>query len=302
MEFDLKQLEIFCKIVELGSFSNAAKSVNLAQASVSERISNLETGIGSKLLDRLGREVVPTKAGNVLYNKAIELIKLKNRMSAEMESYLECEFGNLSIEASTIPGNYILPEFISNFYKKHPKIMIEINISDSKESAENVLSGKADLGFVGSKIVNNNLVFKELWEDNLVLVIPKNHKWAKKESISYYELCKEPFISREQGSGTRIIFENCILKNFKSDLKSLNIVSILSTSTAVKEAVKKGFGISVISDRAIETEVQNNILKTLKIINLNICRKFYLIYDKRRTLSPICSIFIDFLTNFKNLK
>ena len=113
IDFDLRQLEIFCKVVEKRSFSKAADAVFLAQASVSERISNLEKTIGVKLLDRLGRSVVPTKTGELLYKHATLLLDMKKTACLELENYLGIQQGKVSIGGSTIPGEYILPRLLN---------------------------------------------------------------------------------------------------------------------------------------------------------------------------------------------
>ncbi|MCJ7616265.1 MAG: LysR family transcriptional regulator, partial [Desulfobacterales bacterium] len=118
IDFDLRQLEIFCKVVEHKSFSKAASAVFLAQASVSERISNLEEMIGAKLLDRLGREVVPTRAGILLYKNARLLLDMKRTACLEMEDFIGVKQGEIHIGGSTIPGEYILPKYIEQFNKK----------------------------------------------------------------------------------------------------------------------------------------------------------------------------------------
>ncbi|MGD9040910.1 MAG: LysR family transcriptional regulator, partial [Desulfobacteraceae bacterium] len=115
IDFDLRQLEIFCKVVENGSFSKAADAVYLAQASVSERIANLEKMVGVRLLDRLGREVVPTKAGELLYKHAVLLLDMKRTARLEMEGFLGVKQGEIHMGGSTIPGEYILPKVIGDF-------------------------------------------------------------------------------------------------------------------------------------------------------------------------------------------
>jgi DNA-binding transcriptional LysR family regulator len=133
VDFDLRQLEIFLKVVELESFSKAAEVVFLAQASVSERIANLENMVGLKLLDRLGRRVVPTKAGELLYKHALNLLEMKRLACAEMEDFAGKRRGEVRIGGSTIPGEYILPKFLGLFGRKNPLITLTLAIADSAE-------------------------------------------------------------------------------------------------------------------------------------------------------------------------
>jgi DNA-binding transcriptional LysR family regulator len=295
IDFDLRQLEVFRNVVELKSFSKAAEAVFLAQASVSERIATLENTVGTALLDRLGRQVVPTKAGEILYKHAVLLLDMKRAAAQEMQDFLGINRGEIHIGGSTIPGEYILPKVVGLFRKKYPFISVMLTVADTKEIERLVLEGNLELGVIGSRSSQKNLVHHELWQDELVLALPAKHRWANKNEISIEELSEEPFIIREVGSGTLRIMEE-YLKAYRPDRTiSLNIVAHLGTSTAVKEGIKSGLGVSIISSRAMETEIKAGILKALKIRGLSMHRNFYLIRDKRRIMSPLCQAMLNFL-------
>ena len=151
VDFDLRQLEVFQKVVELESFSKAAAVVCLAQASVSERIANLENMLGLRLLDRLGRRVVPTKAGDLLYKHALDLLEMKRVACAEMEDFLGIRRGEIRIGGSTIPGEYILPKVMGLFGQQHPLLVLTLAIADSAEIENKVLGGDLELGVIGRK-------------------------------------------------------------------------------------------------------------------------------------------------------
>ena len=295
IDFDLRQLEIFCKVVDLKSFSKAAEAVFLAQASVSERIANLESMVGAKLLDRLGRQVIPTRAGKLLYKHANELLDMKKTACFEMENFLGIKKGVVHIGASTIPGEYILPKSIGLFNEKYPSISVMLTIADTDEIERRILHGDFDLGIVGSKSSHENLTYHALWNDELVLAVPRNHRWGKKREIDIKELSNEPFILREIGSGTLKIIEDYLDPSASKVVDSLQVIARFGSSTAVKEGIKAGLGVSILSSRAIETELETGSLKALKIKGLSLLRKFYLIMDKRRTVSPVCLAMLDFL-------
>jgi DNA-binding transcriptional LysR family regulator len=298
IDFDLRQLEIFSKVVELQSFSKAAEVVFLAQASVSERIANLEKSIGTKLLDRMGRQVVPTKAGELLYRHAILLLDMKKNARLEMENFLGLRYGDIRVGGSTIPGEYILPEILGKFYKEYPFVSVILTVADSKVIEDLVHSGKLELGLIGSKSSSNDLISYNIWEDELVLVVNRQHKWATKKKIELEELFEEPFIIREPGSGTLKIMDEYLKKTTKTGVESLKTVARLGTSTAVKEGIKANLGISILSSRAIETEKAAGVLKIVKIHGMPpMTRPFYFIKDKRRIASPICQVMLDFLQN-----
>ena len=295
IDFDLRQLEVFRKVVELKSFSKAAEAVFLAQASVSERIATLESAVGTKLLDRLGRQVLPTMAGELLYKHAVLLLDMKRAAAQEMQNFLGVKQGEIRIGGSTIPGEYIFPKVLGLFRKKYPLVSVILTIADTKEIEGLVLGSNLELGVIGSRSSHKNLVHYKLWEDELVLALPAKHRWAKKKEISVEELSEEPFIMREVGSGTLRIMEEYLRVSQSEGTDSLNVVAHLGTSTAVKEGIKAGLGISILSSRAVETEIKAGILKALKVKGLSMSRSFYLIRDRRKIASPLCQAMLDFL-------
>jgi len=295
VDFDLRQLEVFVKVLELGSFSKAGEAVHLAQASVSERIATLENMVGAKLLDRMGRTVAPTKAGELLYRHALRLLEMKKTACLEMQDFLGVKQGEIRIGGSTIPGEYILPKVIGRFSKEYPRITVSLAVADSEEIETRVLEGEFELGVIGRKSSNKNLASHELWEDELVLALPATHRWAGKKEVLIQEVVREPFISREIGSGTLKSSEAYLQGAGLKGVDSLKVVARLGTSTAVKEGVKAGLGISILSAIALETELKAGVLKALRIKGIPMFRHFYLIRDKRRTASPIGRSLMNFL-------
>jgi DNA-binding transcriptional LysR family regulator len=296
IDFDLRQLEIFCKVVELQSFSKAADSVFLTQASVSERIANLERMVGARLLDRLGRQIVPTKAGELLLKHAMSLLDMKKTAIMEIENFLGLRQGEIRLGGSTIPGEYILPKKIGIFREKYPFVSITLIVADTSEIEHLILAGDIELGVVGSKSPRENLLHYNLWKDELVLAIAANHRWSKKRSITLQELSEEPFILRETGSATLRIMDEYLKAHGLKGTNALNVIARLGTSTSVKEGIKSGLGISILSTWALETEIKAGILKTIKVKGLPaMTRTFYLIRDRRRIASPLCQAMLEFL-------
>jgi len=295
MDLDLRTLEVFCKVVELEGFSNAGRALNLAQASVSERIANLETTVGTRLLDRLGRRVVPTGAGELLYRGALELLQKKREVSLEMEEFLGLRRGSVTVGASTVPGNYILPPLIGRFRREYPEITLEVIVGDSDEIADKVLSGTVEVGFVGSVGRDRNLDHTEVWHDELVLVVPASHPWSADSPVKLEALCLESFIARESGSGTQQHLERQLESARPGGASCLKVACILGSSDAVKEGVKAGVGAAFISKRAVETEVGAGVLKTIEVEGFSVKRHFHMVTDARRSPTPLCRALVQFI-------
>ena len=299
MDFSFRELEVFCKVVELESFSKAAEAVFLVQASVSERIASLEKKIGIRLLDRLGRKVVPTAAGELLYKHAVLLLEMKETAQLEIEKFLGLQQGEISMGGSTIPGEYILPNLIGKFSKKYPHLAVKLKIADSSEIENQVLKGKLEIGVIGSKSSHANLLCQKLWEDELVLAVPVGHPWARRKSVTVQELREVPFILREEGSGTLKILETHLRESGDDGSRALQVAARFGSSTAVKEGIKSGLGLSILSAIAIDTEVRAGLLKALKVKGLPMSRSFFLIRNKLRIASPACQAMHDFLLSEK---
>jgi len=295
IDFGFRELEIFCKVVELGSFSKAADAVFLVQASVSERIASLEKKVGTKLLDRMGRKVIPTAAGELLHKHATLMLDMKETAQLEMEKFLGLKQGDITLGGSTIPGEYILPALISRFNQKYPHISVQLKISDSSDIEKHVLAGQLEFGVIGSKSRHPNIISQQLWADELVLAVPVEHPFAGRKTVALNELMDTPFILREQGSATLKILKDYLHDFGQDDTNVFQVIARFGSSTAVKEGIKSGLGLSILSIRAIETDLKAGLLSALKIKDLQMSRNFFLIRNKQRIASPACQAMLNFL-------
>ncbi|MFH1435175.1 MAG: selenium metabolism-associated LysR family transcriptional regulator [Pseudomonadota bacterium] len=295
IDFELKDIEIFCRVVRLGSFSGAAQSLYVAQSSVSERISKLEEKIGARLIDRRSRKILPTRAGRLLYQRGLKLLDVKREIASELDDFLNVARGDILIGSSTIPGEYILPKILGTFTKEHPGIRVNLSIADTSAVTDGVSEGVFEAGIVGSMQQRRGLVFRKLWDDVLVLVVAPGHRWTKKKRVSLPELAGEPFLLRETGSGTRRELERRLAKSGAPGPCEFKVAAVVGSSTAAKQAVKSGTGVTILSSRAVEDELRRKELFIVPVGNLTIRRNFFLVYHGKRTLSPACKAFIRFL-------
>lgn len=291
---DLWQLQIFCKVVELKSFSKAGKSVFLTQPTVSSHIKELEDHFGSRLIDRLAREAIPTKAGELLYHYARRMIVLKEKMERAMAEFPETYKGLLVIGGSTIPGVHILPKIIGRFVNKYPEVMIRLNIGDSARIIKDTISGIYEIGIVGAKFKDRRIVQEKLIEDEMMLIVPADHPLSTEQRIDLERLLKEPFILREPGSGTRRSFQTC-LEKAGLDIDDLTVVAEMGSTGAIIEGIKNHVGISIVSTIAVAQDIKAGRLYALNVNGLNLKRSFYMTRHKGRSLSPLSQLFIDYL-------
>jgi len=290
MRLDLSLIEIFCIVYEEGSFSRAAAKLQLSQPTISGHIKNLEDSVGARLFDRLPRQAMPTQAGKILYRRGRAILDEKYAAVQELNKFLNRVEGSLTITASTIPGEYLLPQMIASFRMKYPGVNIELQISDSEDVCQRVLSGKAEIGFVGARFEVVGLGFRHFASDTLALIVPNNDEWSSIESLTLEELSLKPFLSRESGSGTRTTFEKVI----GPALDNFNVVASFGSTNAIKEALKAGLGVSVLSLLAVSSEIARGEFKTVEIEGAGpLHREFFMVINTNLTASPIADAFVE---------
>ena len=292
MEFDLRQLKAFICVVDQGGFGAASKVLHLSQAAVSERIARLEDTVGMRLLDRNPREIRATSVGRRFHALARQLLDHGAAISLELEELAGVVRGSLNIGASNIPGEYILPALLPRFCADYPAIELNLRIHDSAEIIDQVHKGEVEVGIVGARPSGKQFAIEQLWQDRLLLVVQTGHHLTGRKRIGVKEIAQEAFIMREEGSGTRKLLEAVFSAH---DIELPRVTATLSTTTAVKEAVIAGLGITLLSERAVRKDVAAGILAVVELRGLRFERNFLLITDRQRTLSPLCNRFISYL-------
>ena len=291
---DLRRLEIFVKVAELGSFSRAAQALSLTQPTVSEHVRALEDELGVQLLDRLGRGAATTRAGHLLLGYAQRLLTLSREARQAIDQFQGRLSGELIIGGSTIPGEYVLPALIGQFKAKQAEISIVLLIGDSRQVTEWVEDGRVELGMVGARPGQRILEARELMADELVVVVPAEHAWARRQTVTLAEVQAEPMVVRERGSGSRQALEQA-LGDAGTSLAAFKIVGEMGSTQAIKQAVRAGVGASLISRRAVLDECRAGIVSCLTIERLDVQRAFYLVTHRDRTRSPLGLAFLAFL-------
>ena len=291
---DIWHLQVFQKVVQTKGFSSASKAVSLTQPTISSHIKELEAHYGCKLLDRLGKQALPTKAGELLYEYAGKLISLFAETESAMAEFTGNISGRLVMGGSTIPGSYILPRVIGQFVKQYPDVNITVIVGDTEQIIDEILNYRIEFSVVGAQTDSPKIDQQQLVADDMRLIVPADHPWAHKKQVSLEMMMSEPFIIREQGSGTLQSIQKSFAVRNKA-ASSLHITAELGSTAAVIQGIKNHVGISILSTIAVSEELAAGSLKALTIKNVNLKRHFYLTTHKDRTASPLCREFMGFL-------
>lgn len=295
----LQQMEALIYLVEERSFSRAAARMLLTQPALTKQIRHVEDCLGVKAVNRGSAGVSLTPEGKILYDAVRRIVRLRRDAADKIDQLRKQPGGDVYLSASTIPATYILPRAVSSFKKKHPDIRIFLKTEDSEEVMNQVLDREVEIGCIGKSPQNAKLAGVPVWHDRLILVVPADHRWARKGSVSVSELMAEPFVLREKGSATRDVFESYMKENKAVRLANFNICGELGSSEAIKEAVLAGLGVSVLSAHAVARELASGMLCEIPLDSCRIERRFYLIYLKQFEPRAYHKTFFDFLKIYK---
>lgn len=311
---DFRQLEIFVSVYRLRNFSRAGEALFLSQPTISNQINCLEEELGVKLFDRTSRQIIPTESARTFYSYALKMLDLRERAIFALSKNKEIG-GRLEIAASTIPSQYLLPGPMKSFQEKNPNVSFLMNKGDTEEVTKGLLEMKYEIGIVGARLDLSNLNYEKLTQDKLVL-ITQNMAVDRVEAIDLRDgiqgdlteekiplesLLDKKFIVREPGSGTRLAFEMA-LKEKGLDPDVLQIVAEMNNLESIKQAVREGLGVSVVSSLSVEDYLKCGWVKAYAVEGLNLERDFYLITHKNRTLSPCAAAFQRHILEYYNGK
>lgn len=298
---NLNLFKTYVKVVETQNLSRTANEFGLSQPAVTKQIQALEDIYGVLLLERSGRRLKTTEAGETLYNCAREIIKTMDKTEKAMEEVSESRKGSIYLGASNIPGQYILPVLLKKFKDDFPNISISLDISDTEKIFNKIAERELDIGIVGGWFNNRKVEGFEWFQDELVVIIPNSHRLAQRKKVGIEELTTERWIFREKGSGTQKALED-ILQAHGIKKDDLNVYIEAGSTETVIAAVESGMGISIISRWAVTKIDKNRSIKTLGIDTKNVRRLFYIIYPHQKSRRKSVNSFLEFLKQYDDLK
>lgn len=290
---NLKQLEAFVQVAEGGSFSKAAKALFLTQPTISAHVSSLEKELGVRLFIRNTKEVSLSEDGKDLYKYAKQMVelekKIEDRFMVKEEEGRQC----ITIAASTIPAQYLLPRILIKFRERYPNEQLKIMEADSSEVVMRIVENMADIGFTGTVLEKKHCKYIPFYKDELAIITPNTEKYRElkenKDDIKW--LKNENMILREEGSGTRKEAEKQ-LKAAGIDLSGLDIIASIANQETIKKSVEQGVGITVLSRLAADDEEREGRLLTFPIPGADDGRDINLVYNKNYQLSHSAERFI----------
>ncbi|MDD2897075.1 MAG: LysR family transcriptional regulator [Desulfuromonadaceae bacterium] len=290
----LKQLEVFVSIAETGSFSKGADKSGITQSTASQHIIGLEKELGLRLFDRGRDGALLTEAGKLFYSRAGKILSDCNGSRSAIRRFLGMDGVIVRVGGSDIAGSWAIPLTLSKFQKERPKVQIEVYQGNSRSLLRKLVDEEIELGFISGRFEDDRLSFEQMGEDTLVCAVSPELNAGNKESLSQAQLCKVPFIVREDGSGTqKSVYEALARTWINKD--SLAIVARLGSSDAIRRALVNGAGYAFISERVISEDLANGQLMTVRIPGVQITRKYFAVRREGRELSPAAKEFLTLM-------
>lgn len=292
------QLKTYIAIVESGSFSGGARKQGMSQPAATFQIQALEDSLGVKLIDRSSKALLLTEAGRLCYESGRKIISEVDALEQRLKGLSDEVRGDFRIGASSIPGEYILPLVLGSFKGNFPEAHPFLEVTDTEVVIEGVMEGEYDLGVVGAKVESKKLVFHPFVKDELIVIAHPGFTLETRKSSRLADLVSEPFVIRESGSGTRLVFER-ELKNLGLSIKDVNVALELGSAEGIITAVEAGLGLSVVSRWAASHALALKRVKELPVHEFPVFRDLYTVIPGNRIMSNASERFLQFLEDYR---
>jgi DNA-binding transcriptional LysR family regulator len=290
---DTRQLAAFCAVVERRSFSQAAARLGVTQPAVSLQVRALEKRLGTQLLDRSGRRVVPTEAGQRLYRGAQRLLQLEEQLLTEVAGRDEETIsGSVELGASTGPAAIVVPLLLCEFKQENPEVKVELYVSDTQTVVSHVADRELEVGIVGAARRHRSVSFEPFFTDEVILACPPNHPFAGR-TVKLDELKDGPLVLMQEGAGVRQLIEDELRRKGRR-VRELGSGLELGLQESVRSAVQAGFGVTFVSRRAVEPELAAGTISEAKVEGLDLARQIWIARAKGRAPSRAAEAFVAF--------
>lgn len=287
-----RRLQVFHTVARLLSFTKAAETLHMTQPAVTFQVRQLEEYFNTRLFDRTHNRISLTEAGALVYGYADKIFELYSEMENSVREMTGEISGALIIGASTTIAEYMLPALLGDFKDSYPDVTVHLKVSNTEGIVTMVENNTIDLGVVEAPVSNKNLVVDICRDDHLVAIVPPDHALAGRSSVQFNELLEQPFICREEGSGTREVI-NDYMGRMAGCSSGLKVAMELGSPESVKGAVEAGMGVSVVSRATIQKELRLGSLVEIRL-NPPLHRPFSFVHQKQKFRMRVMEELLDF--------
>jgi len=287
---NIKQLITFQKVARLGNVSLAAEELFLSQSATSIQLSNLEDAVGTKLLNRTGRGIRLTEAGEVLYTLSERVLNVWQEVSDEMESYLGDFTGTLRIGAVTT-AEYWLPHVLVNFANANPKVKLKLQVANRDEVVRYLAANEIDLAVMGRAPQEVKVKSTSFANNPTAFLAAPSHVLMHTPGLNLEMLANSQMLVREKGSGARASLERI----FRTAGLKLSMGAELSSNESIKQLCIAGLGPAYLSLQSCLLEIRAGLLSVLPLANNPMNRRWHVVHLENKPLSQVATVFMEHL-------
>lgn len=292
MRATLHQLRVFQQLAWSMNYTEAAKKLHLTQPAVSIQVKQLEDNLNLPLLEKIGKKLFLTPAGQELDVFCAELFEHIDRMDMRLSVMRGNMEGDFRLAAVT-SAKYFTPHLLGAFHKLYPGVSLQLEVANREQIIQRLKDNSDDLVIMGEVPETMSLTRHPFVDNPMVIIASPSHPLTKQKNIALADLQEYPFIFREAGSGTRKALEHFLqTKNIRL-LPSM----VLGSTETIKQAVMADLGISAVSRHSITLELATKCLVELDFQNMPLERSWYIVHHESKQLSSIALAFIDFTLN-----
>ena len=287
---DMHTLEIFRAVATEKSFSRAAARLSRTQPAVSMAVQRLESAVGEPLIDRAGKQLRLTDAGQVVFDFARRFDNLRSELHVALAELRDQEAGRLSIGANESTTLYLLP-LIIRYRKQYPRVKVQIRRSQSSKIPVEILEGDLEMGVISYEPTDDRLISRTIYIDHLACVVSPQHRLARRRTISIADLGPETFIAHSVVSP----YKEVVLREFERLKVPLRRDVEMPTVESIRKMVQRNQGVAFLPRMCVEEEIAQGVLREVQVSELQTERKISLVYPAGRTLSHAARAFLALL-------
>lgn len=285
----LTQLKLFEATARLGSFTRAAQELHLSQPAASAQIKKLTETVGLPLFEQVGKHLYLTDAGRRLQAGCGEIFRAFESIESDLQGMRQVGAGRLAIAVSST-GKSFIPRLLGAFLEEHPGVAVSVEVHNRQVLVERLAANADDLYLFADRPDMDGVVVQELLPNPLVVLARDDHPLAHERNIPFARLAEEPFLLREEGSGTRRI----ALRLFREHGLTPKVRMALATNEAVKEAILAGQGVAILSRHTFGLDPESSRYVCLDVEGFPLENHWYFAYPEGKQVSAAVRAFLDF--------
>lgn len=286
----LRQFRVFDAVARHLSFSRAAEELHLSQPAVSMQVRGIETILGMRLTEQLGKKIFLTEAGREVLHASQAITARLDDLQANLAQLRSIDSGQLNL-AATSTVNVIATDILARFRGRHPGVSVHLDVSNRAAVLDQLVGNRIDLAIMGQVPDGLGLDAIRFMDNPLVVIAPPDHPLVGQKNISMASLATESFLVREAGSGTRGAMERFFAARGLEIRSSME----MSSNEAIKQAVQAGLGLGILSLQTLEMELALKRLAVLEVEGFPIMRHWYIVHRADKRLSPVAQAYKEFV-------